>query len=63
MIGKTLSFPWWLEASLIVLMGVMAVVEWRGDSWGWALVFGAGCAAFGISAVARAFSGENHDRS
>jgi hypothetical protein len=44
-------------------MGVMAVVEWRGNSWGWALVFGAGFAAFGISAVARTFSGENHDKS
>jgi hypothetical protein len=62
-IGKTLNFPWWLEASLIVLMGIMSVVEWRGDSWGWSLVFGAGFAAFGISAVARSFSGENHDKS
>ena len=62
MIRKQISFPLWVEAILILVMAGMAFVEGRGGSWGWAIVFGVGSVAFGISAAARAFSGEggNH---
>ena len=62
MIGKEFAFPLWLETLAIVAMAVMALVEARHEQWLWAIIFGLGAIAFIASAIARAFSGEKHDK-
>jgi hypothetical protein len=57
---KSMSFPLWAEAILIVTMGAMAVIETENGAWGWAIVFVGGFLTFGISAVARALTGDKH---
>jgi len=59
---KTLTFPFWVEAILIVALLVMTIVEGAHGAWGWVIIFGIGFLAFGISALTRALSGGKHGR-
>ena len=57
---KAKSFPPWLEATLIVIFIIMAVIEFTHDEWFWAAIFGIGGTLFGISIATRFLAGDKH---
>ena len=57
---KTLNFPWWMEMLLVVLLLVMAPVEFRNGQWVWAMIFGVAGVGFGVSLGTRLISGDKH---
>jgi hypothetical protein len=55
---RALSFPKWVEGTLVVGFVAMAVVEFLHDQWMWAGIFGIAGALFGASLVVRVLWGE-----
>ncbi len=59
---KSISFPIWVEAIIILALLTMAGVEYQHDQWIWAMIFGASGVLFGIGTVARLTSEGKHGR-
>jgi hypothetical protein len=55
---SALNFPWWAEGLLIVVMLVLAVIEWTHGQWVWATIFGVAGLLFGASLAARLMTGD-----
>ncbi len=57
---KVIFFPPWLEALLVVVLFIMAGVEYSHRQWFWMLLFGAGGAGFGVSLILRTIKGDRN---
>ena len=57
---KTLSFPLWVEGTLVVILLVMAGVEYMHNQWFWAAIFGMTGVGVGVSIIARLRAGDKN---
>jgi hypothetical protein len=57
---RALNFPRWVEAALIVLLLVMAAVEYVNGQWAWTAIFGVAGVAFGVSLGVRLMTGDKN---
>lgn len=58
--SKALMFPLWVEAIIVIVLGVMAVVEFRHDQFIWSGIFGLGGLLYAVSVFARLKKGSDH---